>query len=471
MEQCNQFQAGSNLRSKNKSTKLDERAHFGGGCKDEVPLKFFSLKRGEEIGDAVYLLKWIKNHVQDKAINIRFFYDIACVLDTHLRNRHQETLLENVTLAIPAFHCYGHKVSCQVNYSGRRLEGFGMSDCEVMERLWSYLRPTAKITKEMTPAHRVDTLTDFLMHYAKKSISDLGERLRDHLKKAVETEKETEEQLNLLLEKLNKTGIKVDVSSVSEWSMIEKSTANKAASTGRPSSSPDDYPDKLRQFFCVRTNLQKCSPASETWKVLTDQLDRLDQQLKNLEGGQPRWSPDSSMYIAYLRDLQDKRREDLLLSMHVKCSERWFLLQLMKKYADGQAIAKRLCAKISKATGAIKQLVKEYTRQNVDTVGCKYPSTIAVEDALSIDSPLWRVLNDDTQPQSAVPYCLKRQLVDLFHTRKRCLDEIASTKEEMARMFSHFEGKLKVLDTWSKELMAQKDTERVRALLSIASTK
>lgn len=60
---------------------------------------------------------------------------------------------------------------------------------------------------------------------------------------------------------------------------------------------------------------------------------RLDQQLKNLESGQPRWSPDSSLYIAYLRDLQDKRREDLLLSMHVKCSERWFLLQLMKKYA------------------------------------------------------------------------------------------------------------------------------------------
>ena len=28
-------------------------------------------------------------------------------------------------------------------------------------------------------------------------------------------------------------GIKVDVSSVSEWSIMEKSTANKAASTGR----------------------------------------------------------------------------------------------------------------------------------------------------------------------------------------------------------------------------------------------
>ena len=69
--------------------------------------------------------------------------------------------------------------------------------------------------------------------------------------------------------------------------------------------------------------------------------------------------------------------------------------------------------------GAIKRLVKEYTGQNVDTVGCKYPSTIAVEDALSIDSPLWSILNDDIQPQSAVPYCSKRQLIDLVHTLKR----------------------------------------------------
>ena len=104
-------------------------------------------------------------------------------------------------------------------------------------------------------------------------------------------------------------------------------------------------------------------------------------------------------------------------------------------------------------------------------MGCKYPSTITVEDVLSIDSPLWRVLNDDIQPQSAVPYCLKRQLADLVHIHKRCSEEIANTEVEMARMFSHFEGKLKVLDTWSKELIAQKDTERARALLSIAHTK
>ena len=82
-----------------------------------------------------------------------------------------------------------------------------------------------------------------------------------------------------------------------------------------------------------------------------------------------------------------------------------------------------------------------------------------------------RVPNDDIQPQSAVPHCLKRQLIDLVHIRKRYLEEIANTKEEIARMFSHLEGKLKVLDTWSEELIAQKDTERARALLSISRTK
>lgn len=85
MEQCNQFQAGSSLRSKNKSKTLDETALFGASCKHEVPLKFFSLKRGEEIGNAVFLLKWIKEMIDNKSIHVYFFYDIACVLDTHLR--------------------------------------------------------------------------------------------------------------------------------------------------------------------------------------------------------------------------------------------------------------------------------------------------------------------------------------------------------------------------------------------------
>ena len=43
-----------------------------------------------------------------------------------------------------------------------------------MERLWSYLRFFAPITKEQTLSHRTDLLTDALLHYAEKKISNLG---------------------------------------------------------------------------------------------------------------------------------------------------------------------------------------------------------------------------------------------------------------------------------------------------------
>ncbi len=67
-----------------------------------------------------------------------------------------------------------HFVFPQVRYSPRRLQGFGNADGEAMERLWSYLRFFAPITKEQTLSHRTDLLTDALLHYAEKKISNLG---------------------------------------------------------------------------------------------------------------------------------------------------------------------------------------------------------------------------------------------------------------------------------------------------------
>ncbi|CAB4004367.1 Hypothetical predicted protein [Paramuricea clavata] len=82
-ESCNNFQAGSSLRSKVKTKKLDETAIFGAGCRHEVPIKFFSLKRGEQIGNAVYLLKWLKQNFAN--LDIYLYYDIACTLESHLK--------------------------------------------------------------------------------------------------------------------------------------------------------------------------------------------------------------------------------------------------------------------------------------------------------------------------------------------------------------------------------------------------
>lgn len=58
--------------------------------------------------------------------------------------------------------------------SPRYQVGFGLTDGEVMERLWSFLRRFSKMTKEMRPSHRVDILTDALLYYGKRSAKNLS---------------------------------------------------------------------------------------------------------------------------------------------------------------------------------------------------------------------------------------------------------------------------------------------------------
>ena len=78
---------------------------------------------------------------------------------------------EDSLLIIPVLW---HLTLVQAQYNPHRIEGCGLTDGEVMERLWSYLRRMAKTTKEMRPSHRIDALTCALLHYGDKSRQKLG---------------------------------------------------------------------------------------------------------------------------------------------------------------------------------------------------------------------------------------------------------------------------------------------------------
>ncbi len=56
----------------------------------------------------------------------------------------------------------------QIEFGPLKCEGIGLSDGEVMERLWSYLRYFSRMTKEMRPSHRIDVLTHSLIYYGLK---------------------------------------------------------------------------------------------------------------------------------------------------------------------------------------------------------------------------------------------------------------------------------------------------------------
>jgi hypothetical protein len=109
-------------------------------------------------------------------------YDIACTLKKHIMEVSNMILILWVYcvyiqedrlwgsvgkgFALPSFR---HKPQCQVFLGPIRCTGLGLSDGEVMEHLWSYLRCFSCMTEGMRPSHRTDILCHALIYYGMKT--------------------------------------------------------------------------------------------------------------------------------------------------------------------------------------------------------------------------------------------------------------------------------------------------------------
>ncbi|CAB4044398.1 Hypothetical predicted protein, partial [Paramuricea clavata] len=75
------------------------------------------------------------------------------------------------------------------------------------------------MTKEMRPSHRIDVLTDALLHYGKKTSDKIEVLIVERLQKAQQTEKDAERDLRNLCECISSQP--VDMESVWLWQAEE----------------------------------------------------------------------------------------------------------------------------------------------------------------------------------------------------------------------------------------------------------
>jgi hypothetical protein len=76
------------------------------------------------------------------ATHIGILYDIGCQVDRSCRKWGLlPELAGRMTFGVSVFHAYGHQWACQIIYHPRKAKGFGLSDGEGCERLWSSLKP------------------------------------------------------------------------------------------------------------------------------------------------------------------------------------------------------------------------------------------------------------------------------------------------------------------------------------------
>ena len=82
--------------------------------------------------------------------------------------------IKDAPLAVGVFHIFGHQASCQAEHHPYAHPGFGISDGECLERLWSFLNGYAASTMYMSPENRLLVLTLGLDYYSNKKIDRIG---------------------------------------------------------------------------------------------------------------------------------------------------------------------------------------------------------------------------------------------------------------------------------------------------------
>ena len=105
---------------------------------------------GEKQHYALVLVKHLFEHLPT-TMTVGLLYDIGCQLERSCRKWKllDDGILARLKFGISVFHAYGHQWPCQIIYHPRKCVGFGLSDGEGCERLWSSLKmliPTLRVS-------------------------------------------------------------------------------------------------------------------------------------------------------------------------------------------------------------------------------------------------------------------------------------------------------------------------------------
>ncbi|KAI6147073.1 hypothetical protein BKA82DRAFT_4330010 [Pisolithus tinctorius] len=133
---------------------------------------------GEKQHYALVLLKHLFEHLPTTA-TVGLLYDIGCQLECscHKWKLLDEGILSRLKFGISVFHAYGHQWPCQIVYHPCKCVGFGVSDGEGCEQLWSSLKMLIPILQVSGYHQRLFVLDNQIHHFDKKSFTALGQWL------------------------------------------------------------------------------------------------------------------------------------------------------------------------------------------------------------------------------------------------------------------------------------------------------
>ncbi|POV95902.1 hypothetical protein PSTT_15957 [Puccinia striiformis] len=154
-----QHKAADDRRNASSWKGCDDTGLFGCCCRHDSVIYFCNIhKTGEGRALPMSILKRIFGEINPN-VQLGVLYDIGCTLKKFFQSRALLTeFAPRMDFATAVFHSYVHDWPCQLQYNPRYNQGWGLTDGEGLERLWSYLSPLVSPLRYATRNHRVGAI-------------------------------------------------------------------------------------------------------------------------------------------------------------------------------------------------------------------------------------------------------------------------------------------------------------------------
>ncbi|PLW31245.1 hypothetical protein PCASD_18064 [Puccinia coronata f. sp. avenae] len=169
--------AADNTRNETTWKGCDDTGLMGSCCRHDSVISLMNIfESGENRALALSILKQILDNVnQTRPVGV--LYDIGCSLNKFIKLRHIFPEHEGrLFFGTSVFHAFVHEWPCQLEYNPRYNDGWGLSDGESMEQLWSALSPQVSPLRYATRNNRLSALAHCSSWLRQKFLNALKKR-------------------------------------------------------------------------------------------------------------------------------------------------------------------------------------------------------------------------------------------------------------------------------------------------------
>ncbi|KAI7936264.1 hypothetical protein MJO29_015570 [Puccinia striiformis f. sp. tritici] len=457
--------AANDKRSESTWKGCDDTGLMGCCCRHDQVVSLANIHRsGEKRCFPLALIKKLFDDLET-ARPVGVLYDIGCSLKKFLDLRDYfafPSKKDLIKFGTSVFHAYVHEWKCQVKFNPRYNVGWGLSDGEGLERLWSSLSPLVRTLRYSSRNHRLAALSHRCQFHNSEGRDSIILWLRSKYSAAKWRRRQDKETLAELLRTpnpfLNDGSNYTRGFFMSQWEeqLVYLENVTNDETTKRK---------KLTKLLEKELSLKKLREvlATRDWAIQAELIERITEEIRETETSQRELAEQlGSIYSSEATEFAMQRsklliwgamRELYAKAVDIKGVHHPISESRTRGRRVGTTLKEKIYESINKRKAVVDRIIGKYNLYKEEHLQKYEPNTEFVAltwesfKVMSLDDPFW---NDAAYCGSEAPWALSmdvREGIRACHMVDRAEEELDLITQELGRAL-----------TWAVELNSQLST-------------